>query len=98
VRRLRLLILAGAIGVAGCTATNPFVTAPLPADTGVKDAGPRVAICYNVLKTPPEKIQELAQAQCLGKTTAERVDTDYRVDNCPLLTPGRATFVCNPAK
>jgi hypothetical protein len=57
-----------------------------------------VAVCYNVFKTPPGKIQEQAQAQCFGKAVAERVDTDYRMDACPLLTPGRATFVCTPEK
>ena len=97
-RRLRLLVLASAVGAVGCTATNPLATSPLPAAPGVKDAGARVAICYNVLKTPPEKVQELGQAQCLGNATAELVDTDYHVDNCPLFTPGRATFVCKPVK
>jgi len=85
-----------AVFVAGCTALNPFPTGPLPADPKVKDAGPRVAICYNPMKTPPEKVQELGQAQCLGGAAAEKVDVDYRLDDCPVLTPARATFVCKP--
>ena len=92
----RFLVLLAAVTAAGCSALTPFATAPLPAKAGVKDAGPRVAICYNTFKTPPEKVQELAQEECLGNAIAERVDTDYRVDNCPLMTPGRATFVCKP--
>jgi hypothetical protein len=90
------LLLAAA--ASGCSALTPFATSPLAAAPGVKDAGTRVAICFNTFKTPPEKVQELAQAECLGHTLAERVDTDYRMDDCPALTPGRATFVCKPAK
>ncbi len=90
---MALLLMAAA---SGCSTVNPFATAPAPADPGVKDAGPRVAICYNVLKTPTETVLKLAQAECLGDTVAQRVDTDYRLDACPALTPGRATFVCAP--
>jgi len=94
--RFAILLLAAAL--AGCSGTTPYATAPLAAQPGVKDAGPRVAICYNTFKTSPEEIQKLAQQQCFGGAVAERVDTDYRMDDCPLLTPGRATFVCKPAK
>jgi hypothetical protein len=83
--------------VAGCSALTPFATGPFDSRPGQPE-GPRVAICYNTLKTGPEKVQELGQAECLGDTVAERVDTDYRMDDCPLLTPGRATFVCKSAK
>ena len=92
----RFAALALAALAAGCSALTPFATAPFPAGLGVKDPGPRVAICYNTLKTPPEKVRELAQAECFGTAVAEQVDTDYRLDNCPLMTPGRATFVCKP--
>lgn len=95
--RARLLsaLLLAAI-VAGCTALNPFPTGPLAADPKDKNPGVRVAICYNPLKTPSEKLQELGQAQCVGGTVAEPVDTDYRLDDCPVLAPARATFVCKP--
>lgn len=91
--RLTLGLLTAALSA--CSALTPFATGPL-ADPKAKDPGPRVAICYNPLKTPPEKVQELGQAQCLGDAVAERVDTDYRLDDCPVFTPGRATFVCKP--
>jgi hypothetical protein len=95
--RWRFLALAIAAAASGCSsALTPFAAAPLAAGPGVKDAGVRVAICYNTFKTPPEKVQELAQAECFGNTVAEQVDTDYRLDDCPVLTPGRATFVCKP--
>ena len=85
------------LALAGCSATHAVSDrAASAADPKVKDPGPRVAICYNSLKTSAEKAQELAQAECLGDTVAERADTDYRLDNCPVLTPGRATFVCKP--
>lgn len=92
----RLLTLPIVAALAGCSGLNPFPTPPLGADPGVKDAGPRVAICYNTFKTTPQKLQEMAQVQCFGGAVPERVDTDYRLDNCPLLTPARATFVCKP--
>lgn len=93
-RRLSPLLLAAVI--AGCSSLTPFSTGPLPADPNAKDPRPRVAICYNPLKTSDEKLQQLGQAQCLGDMTAELVSTDYRLDDCPLLTPGRATFACKP--
>ena len=97
-RGLPLLLAAAAI-LAGCNnVVSPFVTVPRPAKAGVVDPGPRVAICYNKLKTPDDEVQRLAQAECDNGGTAELVDTDYRVDNCPLLIPGRATFVCRPKK
>jgi hypothetical protein len=96
--RHRLLVLSLTAATTGCSALTPFATGPLAAKKGVTDPGPRVAICYNTFKTPPEKIQQLAQAECFGNATAELVDTDYRLDDCPVLTPGRATFVCKPAK
>ena len=94
--RWRVLALLLAAVAAGCSSLTPFATSPPAPDPKVKDAGPRVAICYNTLKTTPEKVQELAQAECFGDTLAERIDTDYRLDDCPVLTPGRATFVCKP--
>ena len=96
-KRARLLLLAGAAIVAGCSsAIAPFATVPKAAPTGVVDPRPRVAICYNTLKSSAAQVQEAAQAECLNGGTAERVDTDYRTDFCPLLTPGRATFACQP--
>jgi hypothetical protein len=92
----RFVVLALLAAAAGCSALTPFATAPSPAPVGVKEPGSRVAICYNGLKTPPEKVQELAQAECLGNSVAELVETDYRLDNCPVATPGRATFLCRP--
>ena len=93
-RHFPALLLAAI--VSGCSGLTPFTAGPLPPGPKDKDPGPRVAICYNPLKTSDEKVQELGQAQCAGDTTAELVSTDYRLDDCPVLTPGRATFVCKP--
>jgi hypothetical protein len=95
---IRFLMVVLTLALGGCSALTPFAAAPLAASPGVVDPGPRVAICYNSFKTPPETVQQMAQAECLGKTVAELVGTDYRLDDCPVLTPGRATFVCKPAK
>jgi hypothetical protein len=97
-RTNRLPALLLAVFVTGCTALNPFPTGPLAADSKAKDIPPRVAICYNPMKTPPEKVQELGQAQCLSDTVADKIGVDYRLDDCPVLTPARATFVCKPTK
>ena len=87
-----------AAGLAGCSGFTPFETAPPSLSPGESSPGKRVSVCYNKLKTSPEKLQEMAQAQCLGEGVAELLDTDYHLDNCPLMTPGRATFLCKPAK
>lgn len=90
----RLLPLCLATVAAGCSAVTPFATAPRALEPGQVDPRLRVAICYNALKTSAEEIQKLGQAQCVGDMVAERIDTDYRLDDCPALTPGRATFAC----
>jgi len=92
--RLAALLLTAA--AAGCSGLTPYATGPRPLALGEQNPGPRVAICYNALKTSADKVQELAQKECLGDTVAEQGDTDYRLDDCPLLTPARATFVCKP--
>ena len=96
----RLLVLGTAVSLlAGCgSVTTPFATMPLLPAQGVVDTRVRVAVCYNALVTSADKIQELAQAECIGDMVAERIDTDYRLANCPLSVPGRATFVCTPRK
>jgi hypothetical protein len=98
IRRYCLILLLGA--VAGCSGFTPFPVAPRGLAYGEKDPGPRVAVCYNGLKTPPEQVQKLAQEQCQGQgnTVAERYDTDYRMEDCPVMTPARATFLCKAAK
>jgi len=95
-RRWHFLVLLAAAMAAGCSALTPFPTGPLEAKPGAKDGSLRVAVCYNTFKTPAEKVQEVAQTQCFGDSVARLVDTDYRMDNCPVMTPGRATFVCAP--
>jgi len=96
-RWCQLVLLLAALATA-CSGPTPFVTAPPPLAPGAQNPGQRVSVCYNTLKTSPEKLQALAQPQCPVNTTAERLGTDYRLDDCPILTPGRATFVCKAAK
>ena len=87
------LWLTLAAALAGCGALAPYPTLPRLAQPGAP-AGPRVAICYNTLATPLAQVQAEAQQECAAGTLAEPVDTDWYLQNCPLLLPARATFVC----
>jgi hypothetical protein len=91
-------VTAAVAVVTGCTLLVPFPTYPQQPQAGVKDAGPRVAICYDGLASPREVVQKAAQDECGPGTVADRVDTDWKLDYCPLLLPARATFVCKPKK
>jgi len=94
---MRLLsALCLTILAAGCSSLTPFATQPRALELGKVEPRPRVAVCFNPLKTSSEEVQKLGQAECLGDTIAEQTETDYRLDDCPALTPGRATFVCSP--
>jgi hypothetical protein len=92
----RTRFAAAALGLgllAGCGAFDPYPTAPLPSRAG--DApGQRVAMCYNALDATLAEVRAAAQRECPADTVAEPARTDYYLDNCPLLLPGRATFVC----
>jgi hypothetical protein len=92
------LLLAADAGLGGCSAFDPYPTYPQPAAAGKKDPGPRVAICYDLLVSSRDDVQKTAQAECAPNTVAKRVDTDWKLDYCPLLLPARATFVCAPKK
>ena len=97
-RAVRLAAAAGLMLAAGCSALTPYSTTPLAPKSGVIDLRNRVAICFNKLKTTPEEVQQLAQAECPNNSAAELIDTDYRLDYCPVSVPGRSTFVCVPPK
>ena len=96
--RCRFSALLVAALVTGCSGFTPFPAPPPALDYGVKDPGLRVAICYNGLKATDEEVRRLGQEQCPANTAAELLGTDYRFDNCPLMTPTRATFLCKTAK
>ena len=91
------LAVIGTAGIAACGALNPYPTYPRTAQTG-QPAGERVAICYNTLTTTLAEVRNEAQGECAEGTSAEPVDTDWYLQNCPLLLPARATFVCMPRK
>jgi len=98
------LALIGAASLAGCSALDPYPTTPRPAQSSAATrlpqatASPRVAICYNTLATTLAEVQAAAQQECSANTVAEPADTDWYLQNCPLLLPARATFVCAPRK
>ncbi|HJU19944.1 MAG TPA: hypothetical protein VJ770_26125 [Stellaceae bacterium] len=90
----RALPLALALALAGCSALAPYPTVP-PAGAA---AGPRVAICYNGLRSSRAELRAAAQQECPAHTAAHFVATDLRMNHCPLLLPTRATFLCAAKK
>ena len=94
----KVALLGAAAVLTACSAFDPYPTYPQPAAAGVKDAGARVAICYDAVVSSGAAVQKAAQDECTPETRAMRVDTDWKLDYCPLLLPARATFVCAPKK
>jgi len=95
-RAITLLLLGGA-ALAGCGLLDPYPTTPRAAEPGATP-GPRVAICYNTLNKSLAEVQKQAQQECAADTVAAPVDTDWHLQNCPLLLPTHATFVCAAKK
>lgn len=94
-----LLPILIAAALAGCGMIDPYPTAPAAAEPKAPaDAGPRVAICYNTLRSSLDQVRAAAQGECSAGATATPVETDWYLQNCPLLLPARATFVCMPHK
>jgi len=91
---LGLLLLTASL--CGCGALDPYPTVPRATQPG-QPAGARVAVCYNTMKSTLAQLQSEAQHECAANTVAEPVDTDWSMQNCPLLLPARATFVCTAA-
>jgi len=97
VNGLRLLTLL-CLAAGGCSNFQPYATVPAALPEGQTDPRTRIGICYNTLWTDDQKVQQAAEGECGADMTAERVDTDYRLNACPTLLPGRATFACTPRK
>lgn len=94
------LALLGAAALPGCGALDPYPTYPLAASAGAAP-GHRVAICYNKWSTTPAQVRAAAQQECAAdnpRTVADPVATDWYLQNCPLLLPTRATFICTARK
>jgi hypothetical protein len=97
--------------LAACSAT-PFETPPsddaaqavpgVPALAGVLgpfdyDPRPRaVALCYGSFFSRPREVMEHARELCPYGGEVERADDDFFWNDCPLLLPQRASFVCTP--
>ena len=91
------LTLAGAAALTACGALDPYPTYPLVASSPGAGSRHHVAICYNSLSTTLPAVRAAAQQECAAdnpRSVAEPVDTDWYLQNCPLLLPARATFVC----
>lgn len=98
----RVVVLAlGVAALAGCTLLDPYETIPLRPPAEAHDPRPRVGICYDALANKPEQLLAAAQDACGKDATPVRDDTDYglsAMDVCPVLLPGRATFICQKNK
>lgn len=90
--RSRAVLAVALLGLAGCNLIAPYPTAP--AAVAANDPGPRVAICYNPVHSTLQQVRALAQQECGVGGAAEPVDTDWRMDDCAVLLPTRATFIC----
>jgi len=102
-RRARAIVIGlaalGAVSLGGCTLLDPYETIPLRPPPASHDTRARVGICYDALASKPEQLLAAAQDSCGKNMTPVREDTDYGIkalDVCPVLLPGRATFICQP--
>lgn len=106
---MRAFRLAGVLfcgGVLGsCNALDAYPTSPRALAEVPYGAPPhpfasmsRVGICYNTLTTSLAEVREQAQRECPVNTVAEPSDTDWYMQNCPLLLPARGTFICRATK
>ena len=93
----RALLLAVA-ALVGCSELQPYATYPRAARAGEVDAGARVAVCRDPLVSSLDDGQRVAQEECSANTIATYSSTDWNLQNCPLLLPARATFICTPKK
>ena len=93
--RAFLLVVAA---LAGCSQLQPYATYPRAARAGEVDAGARVAVCRDPLVSSLDDAQRVAQEECAANTEATYSSTDWYLQNCPLLLPARATYVCTPKK
>lgn len=94
-----LAIVIGLVSLAGCTLLDPFETVPLKPPPGAHDTRLRVGVCYDAMANKPEQLLAAARDACGKNMTPVREDTDYGIaamDVCPMLLPGRATFICQP--
>ena len=82
--------------LAGCSALEPYATYPRATRPGEDTSLTRVAICYDTFVSSLEQVQAAAQQECAPDTVATYSSTDWYLQNCPLLLPARATYMCTP--
>jgi len=94
------IVLLAALAACGTAVLPPFETIPPPLSRAERNAAggtppSEVAICYNTFTTSAEAVLALAKESCDPGTTPKPQGRDFNFDNCPILQPARATFVCN---
>ena len=99
-RALFAIALLVTLAACGSGILPPFETIPPPLSKAEKKAAgdkplPRVAVCYNMFSTSAQAVLALAKESCDPGTTPKPVQRDLTLNNCPILQPARATFICN---
>lgn len=99
-RFLLAIALLGMLAACETAVLSPFETVPPPLSRAERnEAGDkpptRVAICYNMFTTSAATVLALAKESCDPETAPKPLTHDVTFDNCPILQPSRATFVCN---
>ena len=103
--RLRwLLFSAAALALAateGCAWPEPYVYRHLEFERSLPGFGKEpaqrksVGICYNKNNATPERIAEMARAECAKYGRVAHYSGQRRLE-CPITTPMEAVYTCEP--
>ena len=94
-RFLAVLALTGL--AAGACSLRPFPTSPPTAlEKALQDSpAASISVCYSKATTTPEEIIKAVTKSCAGPDTRlVFYGQDGLPNECPLLQPARATFLC----
>ncbi len=72
----------------------PPLTLPEQRAAAASGGDNRVAVCYNALTTTADRVLAIASESCGSGMVPRPLGRDFRLSNCPLLEPARATFAC----
>lgn len=95
------LFLAAALALTaeGCAWPEPYVYRLQEFDRGLETFGKEpaniksVGICYNKKNATPERIAEMAKAECAKSGKVARYSHQKRLE-CPITTPMEAVYLC----
>lgn len=102
-RFLWMAFLAAMLGAAACERAakiggDPFITKN-PEHLPLADRQDYVSVCYNADTTTREAVMALAKEECKEAGSQVRIFShDMILNECPVVTKARATFLCLPPK